>query len=72
MGTPLEKLSRRTEHGDAPYITVPLRKPERMDLHEMIRGSREGKVQAPDFLRSTAETCGYGDVKITASRLPYR
>jgi hypothetical protein len=69
LGTPAEKLTRPTKrYGEALYIKVPLQKPDRMDLHEIITGSRA----IPDLARSTLDRCGYGHVGITASRVPYR
>lgn len=65
-----ELFSRKTiRYGMAPYIKVDLRKGARMDLQEIIAGPR---VDSLDFLKSTAERLGYGNVSLSRSRIPYR
>ncbi len=72
IGTPLERLTRMTAYGEARYIKVSLRKPEQMDLHEIVAGPREPLITAPPFARDTLDRCGYTHVGIRRSSLPYR
>ena len=67
IGKPVEIFTRPTRYGTAPYMKVDLKKGARMDLHEIIAGPR-----GSGFLKSTAERCGYEDIKLIPSRIPYR
>jgi hypothetical protein len=69
LGTPPQTRTRPTPFGDAAYIEVSLKTPERMDLHEVVAGPR---VTNLDFARSTLDRWGYGHVPVRRSHVPYR
>jgi hypothetical protein len=69
LGTASETRTRPTRYGEATFIEVSLKKPDRMDLHEVIVGPRAPGL---DFARSTLDRCGYGHVAVMPSRVPYR
>ncbi len=68
VGTPKRGGVRDTKYGQANFAKYSLKKPNRMDLAELVAGPRADL----ELLRREAEKAGYGDVPVTQFESSYR
>lgn len=68
--TPSKRRFRQTRYSPAtPYIEVSLKKPDRMNLHEVVIGRRAPGI---DVARGILDQYGYNHVPVSESQVPYR